>query len=51
MIYSFRFTYILNEWADSAWSQQPPDFDAAFTDVGFSDIGKLPFGALSDPIR
>ncbi|KAK8737776.1 hypothetical protein OTU49_004235 [Cherax quadricarinatus] len=50
VLVSVRFTYILSEWPHTLWTQQPPDFDATLTDVGFSDLGKLPFGALSDPV-
>lgn len=51
VLVSVRFTYVLTEWPHTLWTQQPPDFDATLTEVGFSDLGKLPFGALSDPIR
>ncbi|KAG0715159.1 Rab3 GTPase-activating protein catalytic subunit [Chionoecetes opilio] len=50
VLVSVRFTYVLTEWPHTLWTQQPPDFDATLTEVGFSDLGKLPFGALSDPI-
>ncbi|XP_063615005.1 rab3 GTPase-activating protein catalytic subunit-like [Penaeus indicus] len=50
VLVSVRFTYILSEWPHTLWTQQPPDFDATLTEVGFSDLGKLPFGALSDPV-
>lgn len=51
VLVSVRFTYVLTEWPHTLWTQQPPDFDATLTEVGFSDLGKLPFGALSDPVR
>lgn len=51
VLVSVRFTYVLSEWPHTLWTQQPPDFDATLTEVGFSDLGKLPFGALSDPVR
>lgn len=50
VLVSVRFTYVLSEWPHTLWTQQPPDFDATLTEVGFSDLGKLPFGALSDPV-
>uniref|UniRef100_A0A0N7ZDJ5 Rab3 GTPase-activating protein catalytic subunit n=1 Tax=Scylla olivacea TaxID=85551 RepID=A0A0N7ZDJ5_SCYOL len=50
VLVSVRFTYVLTEWPHTLWTQQPPDFDATLTEVGFSDLGKLPFGALSDPV-
>ncbi|KAK3875371.1 hypothetical protein Pcinc_019752 [Petrolisthes cinctipes] len=50
VLVSVRFTYVLKEWPHTLWTQQPPDFDATLTEVGFSDLGKLPFGALSDPV-
>lgn len=50
-VISIRFTYALSEWPHTLWSQQPPDFDALLSDIGFSELGKLPFGALSDPVR
>ncbi|RXG59762.1 Rab3 GTPase-activating protein catalytic subunit [Armadillidium vulgare] len=49
-VISIRFTYALSEWPHTLWSQQPPDFDALLSDIGFSELGKLPFGALSDPV-
>ncbi|XP_076055611.1 RAB3 GTPase activating protein subunit 1 [Oratosquilla oratoria] len=50
ILVSVRFTYVLSEWPHTLWMQQPPDFDATLTEVGFSDLSKLPFGALSDPV-
>ncbi|XP_064106844.1 rab3 GTPase-activating protein catalytic subunit-like, partial [Macrobrachium nipponense] len=50
VLVSVRFTYVLSEWPHTLWTQQPPDFDATLTEVGFSDLGNLPFGALSDPV-
>uniref|UniRef100_A0A0B7ASM6 Rab3 GTPase-activating protein catalytic subunit n=1 Tax=Arion vulgaris TaxID=1028688 RepID=A0A0B7ASM6_9EUPU len=48
---SVRFTYILQDWIHSAWPQVPPDF-SSFCDgeVGYGDIGFLPFGACTDAI-
>ena len=48
---SIRFTYIVSDFPHTFWTQTPPDFDATLSDVGFSELGKLPFGALSDPVR
>lgn len=46
-----RFTYVLQDWIHSAWPQLPPDF-SSFCDgeVGYGDVGFLPFGACRDPI-
>ncbi|XP_048775837.1 rab3 GTPase-activating protein catalytic subunit-like isoform X2 [Ostrea edulis] len=46
-----RFTYILTEWHNTAWPQEPPDFSSLMEDeVGCSDFGNLPFGACEDPV-
>ncbi|XP_012682028.1 rab3 GTPase-activating protein catalytic subunit isoform X2 [Clupea harengus] len=46
-----RFTYILQDWQQYSWPQQPPDFDALLSgEVGGVEFGKLPFGACEDPI-
>ncbi|XP_052673604.1 rab3 GTPase-activating protein catalytic subunit-like isoform X1 [Crassostrea angulata] len=54
-----RFTYILTEWHNSTWPQEPPvyvrvnskDFSSPMEDeVGCSDFGNLPFGASEDPV-
>ena len=47
-----RFTYILDEWTDYAWPQEPPDPSSCLEcKVGIDDLGRLPFGACLDPIR
>ncbi|ETE60790.1 Rab3 GTPase-activating protein catalytic subunit, partial [Ophiophagus hannah] len=49
---SIRFTYILQDWQQYFWPQQPPDIDALVGgEVGGVEFGKLPFGACEDPIR
>nr|XP_022322201.1 rab3 GTPase-activating protein catalytic subunit-like isoform X2 [Crassostrea virginica] len=46
-----RFTYLLTEWHNSIWPQEPPDFSSPMEDeVGCSDFGNLPFGASEDPV-
>ncbi|KAM6987009.1 rab3 GTPase-activating protein catalytic subunit [Aplochiton taeniatus] len=48
---AIRFTYILQDWQQYSWPQQPPDFDALLGgEVGGVEFGKLPFGACEDPI-
>ncbi|XP_077071937.1 rab3 GTPase-activating protein catalytic subunit isoform X3 [Siphateles boraxobius] len=48
---AIRFTYVLQDWQQCSWPQQPPDFDALLTgEVGGVEFGKLPFGACEDPI-
>ncbi|XP_039613247.1 rab3 GTPase-activating protein catalytic subunit isoform X1 [Polypterus senegalus] len=48
---SIRFTYILQDWQQYSWPQQPPDFDTLLSgEVGGVEFGKLPFGACEDPI-
>ena len=46
-----RFTYMLEDWIESAWPQMPPDFSSfADGEVGYGEIDFFPFGACSDPI-
>uniref|UniRef100_A0A667YYH4 Rab3 GTPase-activating protein catalytic subunit n=1 Tax=Myripristis murdjan TaxID=586833 RepID=A0A667YYH4_9TELE len=48
---AIRFTYVLQDWQQYSWPQQPPDFDALLGgEVGGVEFGKLPFGACEDPI-
>ncbi|CAH2305375.1 rab3 GTPase-activating catalytic subunit isoform X2 [Pelobates cultripes] len=48
---AIRFTYILQDWQQYFWPQQPPDIDALVGgEVGGLEFGKLPFGACEDPI-
>uniref|UniRef100_A0A3B3CJN1 Rab3 GTPase-activating protein catalytic subunit n=1 Tax=Oryzias melastigma TaxID=30732 RepID=A0A3B3CJN1_ORYME len=48
---AIRFTYILQDWQQYSWPQQPPDFDALLGgEVGGVEIGKLPFGACEESI-
>ncbi|KAM8933756.1 rab3 GTPase-activating protein catalytic subunit isoform 2-T2 [Pelodytes ibericus] len=48
---AIRFTYILQDWQQYIWPQQPPDIDALVGgEVGGLEFGKLPFGACEDPI-
>ncbi|KAG7253213.1 hypothetical protein CRUP_028420, partial [Coryphaenoides rupestris] len=48
---AIRFTYVLQDWQQYSWPQQPPDFDAVLGgEVGGVEFGKLPFGACEDPI-
>lgn len=51
VLVSVRFTYILRDWSNSQWFQEPPDMDAVITEVGFTKLSQLPFGALTDPIK
>ncbi|PFX20709.1 Rab3 GTPase-activating protein catalytic subunit [Stylophora pistillata] len=47
-----RFTYVLDEWTDYSWPQEPPDLSSCLEcKVGVNDLGTLPFGACQDPIR
>ncbi|XP_074627593.1 rab3 GTPase-activating protein catalytic subunit-like isoform X2 [Acropora palmata] len=47
-----RFTYVLNEWADYSWPQEPPDPSSCLEcKVGVSNLKTLPFGACQDPLR
>ncbi|KAL1124193.1 hypothetical protein AAG570_001963 [Ranatra chinensis] len=47
---SARFMYTLQDWTHFEWSQHPPDLDLFHGEVGFEELGKLPFGAVSEPI-
>ncbi|XP_038160458.1 rab3 GTPase-activating protein catalytic subunit [Cyprinodon tularosa] len=48
---SIRYTYILQDWQQSSWPQQPPDFDTLLGgEVGGVEFGNLPFGACEEPI-
>ncbi|XP_053522830.1 rab3 GTPase-activating protein catalytic subunit isoform X2 [Artibeus jamaicensis] len=48
---TIRFTYVLQDWQQYFWPQQPPDIDALVGgEVGGLEFGKLPFGACEDPI-
>uniref|UniRef100_A0A3P9L0P4 Rab3 GTPase-activating protein catalytic subunit n=1 Tax=Oryzias latipes TaxID=8090 RepID=A0A3P9L0P4_ORYLA len=48
---AIRFTYVLQDWQQYSWPQQPPDFDALLGgEVGGVEIGKLPFGACEESI-
>uniref|UniRef100_A0A674PD64 Rab3 GTPase-activating protein catalytic subunit n=1 Tax=Takifugu rubripes TaxID=31033 RepID=A0A674PD64_TAKRU len=48
---AIRFTYILQDWQQYSWPQQPPDFDTPLGgEVGGVEFGKLPFGACEEPI-
>nr|XP_019938363.1 PREDICTED: rab3 GTPase-activating protein catalytic subunit [Paralichthys olivaceus] len=48
---AIRFTYILQDWQQYLWPQQPPDFDTLLGgEVGGVEFGKLPFGACEEPI-
>ncbi|XP_064598105.1 rab3 GTPase-activating protein catalytic subunit-like [Liolophura sinensis] len=48
---SVRFTYVLQDWVNSPWPQGPPDLSSVGGDeVGFTEIGTLPFGACEDPV-
>ncbi|XP_076304307.1 RAB3 GTPase activating protein subunit 1 isoform X2 [Tachypleus tridentatus] len=47
---TIRFTYALHEWSPYSWPQSPPDISDITEDITPSLLGKLPFGALEDPI-
>ncbi|XP_051272729.1 rab3 GTPase-activating protein catalytic subunit isoform X2 [Dicentrarchus labrax] len=48
---TIRFTYILQDWQQHSWPQQPPDFDTLLGgEVGGVEFGKIPFGACEEPI-
>ncbi|XP_059181022.1 rab3 GTPase-activating protein catalytic subunit isoform X2 [Centropristis striata] len=48
---AIRFTYILQDWQQYSWPQQPPDFDTLLGgEVGGVEFGKIPFGACEEPI-
>ncbi|XP_068752396.1 rab3 GTPase-activating protein catalytic subunit-like isoform X2 [Montipora capricornis] len=47
-----RFTYVLDEWTDYSWPQEPPDPSSCLEcKVGVTNLGTLPFGACQDPLR
>ena len=49
---SIRFTYVLNEWTEYAWPQEPPDVSSCLAcEVGLTDLDTLPFGTSQDSIR
>jgi len=48
---SARIHFVLKDWPMNNWMQSPPDFDILHGQVGIEHIGRLPFGAESDPIR
>ncbi|XP_032690945.1 rab3 GTPase-activating protein catalytic subunit isoform X2 [Odontomachus brunneus] len=51
VIISARFSYLLKDWTNSTWTQEPPDFDFMQGEtLGVAELGKLPFGATFDPI-
>uniref|UniRef100_A0A7N8YFX7 Rab3 GTPase-activating protein catalytic subunit n=1 Tax=Mastacembelus armatus TaxID=205130 RepID=A0A7N8YFX7_9TELE len=48
---AIRFTYVLQDWQQYSWPQQPPDLDSLLGgEVGGVEFGKLPFGACEEPI-
>lgn len=48
---AIRFTYVLQDWQQHTWPQQPPDFDTLIGgEVGGVEFGKLPFGACEEPV-
>lgn len=48
---SVRFSYLLKDWTNSIWTQEPPDFDFMQGEtLGVAELGKLPFGATFDPV-
>ncbi|XP_015108534.1 rab3 GTPase-activating protein catalytic subunit isoform X2 [Diachasma alloeum] len=48
---SVRFSYLLKDWTNHTWTQEPPDFDFMQGEtVGVAELGKLPFGATFDPV-
>lgn len=47
---SIRFTYILQDWSPCSWPQPPPEIDELGEDITATDIGRLPCGALEDPV-
>ncbi|XP_065607464.1 rab3 GTPase-activating protein catalytic subunit isoform X2 [Cyrtonyx montezumae] len=46
---AIRLTYVLQDWQQYFWPQQPPDALVG-GEVGGLEFGKLPFGACEDPI-
>ncbi|XP_048506287.1 rab3 GTPase-activating protein catalytic subunit isoform X3 [Athalia rosae] len=48
---AIRFSYLLKDWTNSTWTQDPPDFDfMQGKTLGVAELGKLPFGASFDPV-
>ncbi|KAL6266273.1 hypothetical protein P5V15_003133 [Pogonomyrmex californicus] len=48
---SARFSYLLKDWTNNTWTQEPPDFDFMQGEaLGVAELGKLPFGATFDPV-
>ncbi|CAL1276603.1 unnamed protein product [Larinioides sclopetarius] len=47
---SIRFTYVLQDWSPCSWPQPPPELDELGEDITPTDIGRLPCGALEDPV-
>ncbi|XP_054718662.1 rab3 GTPase-activating protein catalytic subunit-like [Uloborus diversus] len=47
---SIRFTYVLQDWSPCSWPQPPPEIDELGEDITPTDIGRLPCGALEDPV-
>ncbi|GIY82464.1 rab3 GTPase-activating protein catalytic subunit [Caerostris darwini] len=47
---SIRFTYVLQDWSPCSWPQPPPELDELGEDIRPTDIGRLPCGALEDPV-
>uniref|UniRef100_T1JPI2 Uncharacterized protein n=1 Tax=Strigamia maritima TaxID=126957 RepID=T1JPI2_STRMM len=47
---SVRFTFVLHDWTELVWPQQPPDFDLLLGEIGIHELGQLPFGACEDPV-
>ncbi|XP_035220404.1 rab3 GTPase-activating protein catalytic subunit-like [Stegodyphus dumicola] len=47
---SIRFTYVLHDWSPCSWPQPPPEIDELGEDITPTDIGRLPCGALEDPV-
>ena len=46
-----RFAYSLHDWANFAWTQEPPDIELFSGEIGWSELGYFPFGAICEPIR
>ncbi|KAG8201721.1 hypothetical protein JTE90_012782 [Oedothorax gibbosus] len=47
---SIRFTYVLHDWSPCSWPQPPPDIEEIGEILTPSDIGRLPCGAVEDPV-
>lgn len=50
VIVAARFAYTLHDWSNFAWTQDPPDIELFSGEIGWSELGCLPFGALCEPI-